>query len=262
MTDAVHIGVLYTGPQPGDPYDEYETFAASLPVPVTMHVAFSRSDGIHRKDVIVQTGRVERMAQALSSIRHLPLRSVAFACTCGSFAYGPAGSRQQAEDLAAVAGVPATTTSQAFMAAATAMGLKRVVVLATYPVDVARLFVDLLNDIGTEVVALTSLDLLTGRQSNRLTPEELMDRVTGLDHDEAEAILVPDTAVRSLDIITPLEERLGKPVLTANQVTAWRAIRLAGLDCVQPRYGALMARVHSAPGEAPRPIRQPRRREP
>ena len=255
MTDSVHIGVLHTGPQPGDPFDEYGTFAASLPVPVTMHVAFSRSDGIHSKEVIVQTGRVERMAQALSSIRHLPLRSVVYACTCGSFAYGPAGSRQQAEDLAAVAGVPATTTSQAFLAAARAMGLKRVAVVATYPLEVARLFVDLLNDIGTEVVGLTSLDLPTGRESNRLTPAELMDRVIGVDRGDAGAILVPDTAVRSLDIIAPLEEKLGKPVLTANQVTAWRAIRLAGLDCLQPRCGALMARAHVAPVEAPRPNR-------
>ena len=247
MTDSVHIGVLYTGPQPGDPYDEYEMFTASLPAPVTTHIAFSRSDAIHSKDVIVQTGRVERMAQALASIRHEPLRSIVFACTCGSFAYGPAGSREQAAELAAIAGVPASTTSQAFLAAVRAMSLTRVAVLATYPLDVARLFVDLLNDIGTEVVALTALDLLTGRDSNRLTPRELMDHVIDLDHRNAEAILVPDTAVRSLEIIAPLEQRLGKPVLTANQVTAWCAIRLAGLECVQPRYGALMGPMYTAP---------------
>jgi hypothetical protein len=47
MTDPVHIGVLYTGPQPGDPYDEYETFVASLPVPVTAHISLSQSDAIH-----------------------------------------------------------------------------------------------------------------------------------------------------------------------------------------------------------------------
>jgi maleate isomerase len=125
-----------------------------------------------------------------------------------------------------------------------------VAVLATYPLDVARLFVDLLDDAGTGVVALDSLELLTGRQSNRLTGRELMERVISLDQPDAEAILIPDTAVRSLEIIAPLERRLGKPILTANQVTAWHGIRLAGLECLQPQYGALMARLQPEPGVA------------
>ena len=40
--------------------------------------------------------------------------------------------------------------------------------------------------------------------------------------------LVPDTALPTLDILAELEESLGKPVLTANQVTLWQAFHLAG----------------------------------
>jgi maleate cis-trans isomerase len=235
------IGVLYTGPMPGDPYDEYETFMAALPGGVAARIAFSRSDAVHSRDVIVQTGDLARMEAALATIRSHPLRSVVFACTCGSFAYGPEGSRRQAEGLARLAGVPASTTSQAFVAAVRALRLRRVAILATYPPDVARLFGDLIEDAGASVVAMRCLEMATGRDSNQITAAELTSYAVGVDRPEADAVLIPDTAVRSLDVIEALEARLGKPVLTANQVTGWRSIRLAGLDAVQPRFGHLMA---------------------
>ncbi len=248
MSGPVHIGVLYPGPRPDDPYDEYEAFATGLPVPVVAHIAFTRMESLarsHSREVIVETGHLDRLVEALGTIREHPLRSVVFACTCASFISGPAESLKQAEDLARAAGVPASTTSQAFVAAVQAMGLKRVSVLATYPPAVARLFVDLLEDVGTRVVSMKSLQLPSGGESNRLSAEDLMEDVIALDHPAAEAVLIPDTAVRSLEIIEPLEAKLDKPVLTANQVTGWRAIRLAGLECLQPRYGALMARAYA-----------------
>ena len=45
----------------------------------------------------------------------------------------------------------------------------------------------------------------------------------------AEALLIPDTAIPAWQAIAPLEERLGRPILTANQVTLWEALRLAGV---------------------------------
>ena len=49
----------------------------------------------------------------------------------------------------------------------------------------------------------------------------------------AEALLVPDTAIPAWAAITPLEQQLGIPVLTANQVTLWEALRLTG--ALRPR---------------------------
>jgi maleate cis-trans isomerase len=43
-------------------------------------------------------------------------------------------------------------------------------------------------------------------------------------------------------LIERLEAELGKPVLTANQVTLWQGLRLAGLAVPTPRLGTLFAR--------------------
>ncbi len=41
--------------------------------------------------------------------------------------------------------------------------------------------------------------------------------------------------------IQALEEDLGRPVLTANQVTFWQALRLSGVRAPIPGYGQLFA---------------------
>jgi maleate isomerase len=51
---------------------------------------------------------------------------------------------------------------------------------------------------------------------------------------------MPDTAVAAFALIEPLESELGKPFLTANQVTVWDALRLAGWREPVPGYGRLL----------------------
>ncbi|MFD6454668.1 hypothetical protein ACFWF3_28185, partial [Nocardia sp. NPDC060220] len=61
------------------------------------------------------------------------------------------------------------------------------------------------------------------------------------DHPYAQALLIPDTAMHTLEVLPKLEAALGKPVLTANQVTIWEGLRLAGVTAVAPELGALFA---------------------
>ena len=43
--------------------------------------------------------------------------------------------------------------------------------------------------------------------------------VVAADHPDAEAVLVPDTAMHTMAFVDKLQAAVGKPVLTANQVT-------------------------------------------
>jgi maleate isomerase len=52
--------------------------------------------------------------------------------------------------------------------------------------------------------------------------------VNAVDHPDAEAVFISCTNVPTYDIIAPLERMLGKPVLTANQVTICSALRTMG----------------------------------
>jgi maleate cis-trans isomerase len=50
---------------------------------------------------------------------------------------------------------------------------------------------------------------------------------------------VPDTALHTVAWLDDLEERLGKPVLTANQVSVWEGLRVAGDRTVRTGLGTL-----------------------
>ena len=66
--------------------------------------------------------------------------------------------------------------------------------------------------------------------------------VAGADRTGAEAVLVPDTAMHSLAWLPDLEAAAGMPVLTANQVTVFEGLRLAGPVPELPQLGTLFAR--------------------
>ncbi len=69
--------------------------------------------------------------------------------------------------------------------------------------------------------------------------EEALRFALANDHSEAEAVLIPDTALHTVAFLTELENLLGKTVLTANQVTFWEALRLAGRLKPQTGLGRL-----------------------
>ena len=61
-----------------------------------------------------------------------------------------------------------------------------------------------------------------------------------VDRPEAQAILICCTDFNSLDTIEPLEQALGKPVLSSNICTFWNSLRTAGIDDNIEGYGTLL----------------------
>jgi len=193
----------------------------------------------HAVPELLDLGSEARLAEGASLLKKHEPDAVVWACTSGSFVYGWDGARAQADRLAAVAGVPASSTSFAFVHAAQALGVSRVAVAASYPDDIARLFVGFLAAGGIEVVSMASADIVTAAEVGALTPEAVVALAVGHDHPDAEAVLVPDTAMRTLGEINAVEAAIRKPVLTANQVTVWEGLRLTGQDRVVRSLGAL-----------------------
>ena len=54
-------------------------------------------------------------------------------------------------------------------------------------------------------------------------------------------VRLPDTAMHTLEIVDDLEAAIGKPVLTANQVTVWNGLDLVGPVPSLPSLGSLFS---------------------
>ncbi|PXY21002.1 maleate cis-trans isomerase family protein [Prauserella muralis] len=222
--------------------DDYPLAERLLGDGVRLPVAHIYGTDLHAVAELLDLGSPARLAEGAGLLAEHQPDAVVWACTSGSFVYGWDGAAEQVAGLAeAAGGLPASSTSFAFVRAAAALGLRRVAVAASYPDDVASLFVEFLAKGGVDVVSMSAADIDTAAEVGHLAPEAVADLVVSRDHPDAEALLVPDTAMRTLGLIDDLERRLGKPVLTANQVTVWEGLRLAGASRPVPGLGALFS---------------------
>lgn len=193
----------------------------------------------HEVEALLEMGAAHRLAGGAGELRERSAGAVVWACTSASFVFGYDGALEQARELARVAGLPASSTSFAFAHAAREIGVGRVAVAATYPEDVAGLFGDFLKASGTEVVSVRPAGIITAAEVGTWGREEVLELATAGDHPDAEAVLLPDTALHTAAWVPELERALGKPVLTAHQVTAWEGLRLLGHAPVCPALGTL-----------------------
>ena len=229
------IGILYPG---YSAEDDYLTAQELLGPEVSVRLVHTEMPvDAHQEDALLDIGGAEILATGAAQLSGLD--SIIWACTSGSFVFGWEGARHQVAALQRVAGVPASSTSFAFTDAARTLRLCRVAVAATYPDDIAERFVQFLAAAGIGIVRLSSRGIFTAAEVGILGREDVLDFAEANDHPNAEAVLLPDTALHSVAWLDELEERVGKPVLTANQVSVWQALRLAGPQPVRHGLGTL-----------------------
>lgn len=230
------VAILYPGHSAEDEFTRLETLIPESRFPV-IHTWEGSTD--HDVDALLKLGSRELLAPPAAQARTLAADSVMWACTSGSFVYGWEGCHDQSEWIRSASGAPSSSTSLAFAAAVHELGATRVSVAATYPEDVAAHFVKFLDSDGITVTALSTYDVPSGEDAGRLGPEWVLSTAGSADLTGAECLLIPDTALHTLAVLPQLEEALGLPVLTANQVTAWQGLRLAGSAASSDRLGAL-----------------------
>jgi maleate isomerase len=197
----------------------YLTRLPFVPVPVTveMAAALANHDNVGRatRDVLAPEPLV-----------------VAYACASGSFVHGALGERGLATSILNAGAPASTTTSGALVESLGLLGVRRISVVTPYIDCVTERLLSFLAEHGIEVVASVGLGLLS--HIWKVGYAEVVAAVSMVDRPEAEAVFVSCTNVPTYDIIAPLERTLGKPVLTANQVTMCAALRAIGFPAMGP----------------------------
>ncbi|MDN0197037.1 aspartate/glutamate racemase family protein [Streptomyces sp. S.PNR 29] len=234
------LGFLYPGHSAEDDYPRIEQLLGSDIRVDLVHTDIG--EDAHRVDALREMGSPERLAAGVAELRHAGAEAVVWACTSGSFVHGWEGAQEQVRTLAQTAGMPASSTSFAFVHAVRELRARRVAIGATYPEDVASLFADFLRAGGIEVTGVHSSGIITAAEVGTWDESEVLALARAADRPDAEALLLPDTALHTAAHIPTLEKELGKPVLTANQVTVWEALRLADRRVNAPELGALFTK--------------------
>lgn len=153
--------------------------------------------------------------------------AIAYGCTSGSFIGGKAGEAQLCRGMLEAGASKAVTTSGALISALTYIGAKKVAVATPYNEELSRLLGSFIEEFGFETVSNGFMDKEEGIA--RVSYEAVRYLAAVVDRPEADAIFFSCTNLHTFDVLEELERYLSKPVLSANQVTMWAALREAGL---------------------------------
>ncbi|WP_026360854.1 maleate cis-trans isomerase family protein [Amycolatopsis nigrescens] len=187
------------------------------PVPVSMEMAQLVSNSAH-------------LAAATRDVLHVEPEVVAYLCTSGSFVNGVDYERSLCKAICDAGAPDAVTTSGALAEVLQQLNLERVSVITPYDADLTSSLHAFLLELGVRTVSSDHLGL--GGGIWKVSYRTIAERILSADHPDAEAIFVSCTNLPTYDLIGPLEKRLGKPVLTANQLTMWACLKRMELPVV------------------------------
>lgn len=183
-------------------------------LPVGMELARAVSD----LDVVAQATR--DLAVAAPGV-------TVYACTSGSFADGLAGEAHLRATMEQAGATHAITTSGALLEALEALKAERVAIGTPYDAEVTVKLAEFLAEAGYEPVSNAFFGL--SGDIFRVGPASVRKLAVAADHSEADVVFLSCTNLRTFGLLDGIQRELGKPVLSANQVTMWAALRNLGL---------------------------------
>lgn len=205
-----------------DPVPESEAWAMA-PKGVSIHTArvrYQRGD----PRLFADPSRVDPAVESLAAVTPA---SIMYAFTSSSYVLGSAGDAALRTRLERVAsGIPVILAAEAASAALRAIKARRVAIIhppwfSEETNNKARAY---FQDQGFAVVSCARL--LPLRDFQEVPPSEVHRWAATTVPKDADAVLIAGNGLRAVGVIDALEATLGKPVLTANQVTFWRALNL------------------------------------
>jgi maleate isomerase len=178
---------------------------------------------------------------AVALLTAAPLDAVAYGFTSSAYVIGADGETAMLERLAARAGgVPVVAPCAATVEALRLLSADRIALFDppwfdTELDDLGRAYYEAA---GFEVVAAMPCDLPSAQAS--IEPSAMRDAIATNVPDGADAVVIGGNGFRAVGVIDELEDRLARPVISANQVLLWAALRASGTRSSQVTgYGRL-----------------------
>lgn len=200
-------------------------------LPDDVAIFFTRTPAIENKAVTIslaqEVSSEVAVGPAVGSLLAVQPACIGYACTSGSFVGGVAGEKHL-HDVMIHAGAPAVvTTSDALTQALDYLNVKKLAIATPYNQELTDLLGAFLQESGFTVISSGYLDM--EENIARVSTDAVKRMAKLVDHPEAEAIFFSCTNLHTFEVIEALEQELGKPVLSANQVTVWACLKAGDL---------------------------------
>jgi maleate isomerase len=209
---------------------------ALLPPGVSIHTTRLKLIGSSSEQLLQMVENVEDAALLLADVRP---DLIVFHCTAVS-TWNPEMDTTICRRIEHVTGIQAITTASSLVQALRTLDVQRTVLITPYKDDINRREVAFLQHHGIHTSKVIGLGIDHPGDMHAVDPSEWQRLVLENQASDAHAYFISCTAVRSLEVIQTLEDSIGLPVITSNQVMLWHALRSVQITVPIPGFGKLL----------------------
>jgi arylmalonate decarboxylase len=159
-----------------------------------------------------------------------------------TFYKGSAFNQKLQDEVHKATGLPVTSMSNGIIQGLKVAGARRVAVATAYQDEVTARLKIFLEENGFEVVKTKGLGILLNVPQS--AQDGLLEFSAGVKESApmADSLLISCGALKTLDIIVPLEKRCKVPVVSSQPHGLWDGVRLLGLSGKVDGYGSVLAK--------------------
>lgn len=214
-----------------------QEFWAALPRDTSLHTARLKLTKVGPESTIQI---VEELEEGSRRLADADVDVLLLALTAPSSRKGLGYDRELKKRMEDASGKPATTAATATVEALNVLGVRKVALGAPWSDEVNGFTASFLEASGFEVPTRKALGYVDNLDIGALPAKTAYDLGRSLDADGVDAVMLACGNWHSMGVIDRLEQEIGKPVLTTNQVSMWGALRILGHVGSLPGYGILL----------------------
>ena len=197
-----------------------------IPKDVGIHITRLKTEDHTTNETLSK--HIEYMSDAASRIQpDVKPDVISYSCTSGSIVIGEEKVMAEIKKGAPYA-IPMTLVT-GVVNALRELNIKKIVVGTPYLDEINTKEAEFLYKKGFEILNIQGLNLSTGIEFGRVTPQYWKKFALEIDRVDADAIFLSCGGIRSAEVIDEIENISGKPVLTSNQAQVWSCLRKAGV---------------------------------
>tara|TARA_X000001036_G_scaffold204042_1_gene191701 strand:+ start:186 stop:929 length:744 start_codon:yes stop_codon:yes gene_type:complete len=214
---------------------DFKNICSSLPLDIFIN-------RIHNQNPLTKENLL-KMREDLATVtkKILPdekLNTIAYGCTSGTIAIGENTIKEKILSVKPDSYVttPVTSAIKAF----NLLNIKKIALFTPYPESVNKTILDYFDKKNIEVSSFASLNLNLDSEFASVDPNYILEILSRLEMKNADALFISCTALPVLNILSKLESKLLKPVLSSNQTLIWDTLRSIGYKSPIKGYGKLL----------------------
>lgn len=230
------LGLIFPPSDRGVPEEGIAMYGSTLRYVVTgLGLGSMTPDGY---DSVV--GLIPRAAEKLAAEG---AEAIELTGTSLTFYKGEEFNQRLRQAVVDASGLPATTMSNGVIDGLKAVGARRVAVATAYNDVVNDRLRAFLLEHDLEPLVVTGLGIEAIADVASVTSDDLIEFSVRVRESapDADSMLVSCGGFRTLELIAPIEERTGVPVISSMPHGLWAGARLVGLSGASPGYGQLLS---------------------